>query len=142
MNQRSIVSYNNSNSWNDKAVKRVDILRNMGLKCIVLDKNELGLEKSRVITRINTVRNLLPECEIDEVSGNLALIGLRGYVKKWSRATNTYLDVPDHNANEKASDIADSIGYFILYYEKYLRGKNSSVTPIIRTYGKNFSKDF
>ncbi|MGL4672893.1 hypothetical protein [Cetobacterium sp.] len=122
-NQRSIVSYGNSATWNDTAVKRVDILRKMGLNCVVLDKNELGAEKMRIITRINTVRKILPEFEIDEVSSNLALVGLRGYVKKWSKIQNCYLDKPDHDANDKASDIADSIGYFVLYYEKYLRNK-------------------
>ncbi|MGL5051022.1 MAG: terminase large subunit domain-containing protein [Fusobacteriaceae bacterium] len=126
-NQRSIVSYGNSSTWNDNAIKRVDILRGMGLNCVVLDKNELGLEKMRIITRINTVRKILPECEIDEVSSNLGLVGLRGYVKKWSRTQNTYLDIPDHDANDKASDIADSIGYFVLYYENKLRNKISGI---------------
>lgn len=122
-NQRSIVSYNNSSNWNDKAVKRVDILRDMGLDCFVLDKNELGLEKFRVITRINTVRSNFSEFEFDENTCTSLLECLGGYVKKYNKQTGEYIDVPDHNANNKASDGADSFGYLVLYYEKYLKNK-------------------
>lgn len=125
-NQRSIVSFKNSNNWSDKAIKRVDILRELGLDCFVLDKNELGLEKFKVITRINTVRTNFSEFEFDENTCVCLLECLAGYVKKFNKLTGEYIDVPDHNANNKASDGADSFGYFVLYYEKYLKNNNTT----------------
>lgn len=123
-NQRSIVNFNqNSNNWNDEAVKRVDILRSFGLDCIVLDKNELGLDKFKVITRINTVRSSFKDWEFDEYETVSLFECLSGYVKQFNKQTGEYRDVPDHDANNKASDGADSFGYGVLYYEKYLKNK-------------------
>lgn len=125
MNQQMDSNPNRINDPYAPTIKRIDRLRQLGLRCQLLDRKYLGEEKFRIINRINTVRKLFEQFEIDEIGCFEGVEALKGYVKKYNKSLNCYIDEPDHNANDNASDSADSLGYGVLYYEMNLMNKHS-----------------
>lgn len=121
------------------AIKRIEYLRNKGLNCFSLTRKELGEEAWRRITRINTVRKCFDYWEIDEETCTNGIERLRNYIKKYNKSTASYTDEPDHNANDKASDCADSFATGVLYYEKFLKGNTRAGSSVSYDYaGMNF----
>jgi hypothetical protein len=103
------------------ATKRVDYLQSRGLRCFVMDRKVLGEDKWRIINRINTVRKEFDNFEIDETMCFAGVELLRGYIKTYNKTTGLYTDVPNHNANNNASDCADSFGIGVMYYVLFLK---------------------
>ncbi len=130
----TISSHNLKNMY-DTAVKRVDILRANGLNCFVLNRSQLGMEKTRKVTRINNTRKWFDRIEIDDVECFLMLEGIKSYKKKYIKETDTYVDVPVH---DWASDIADSFGYAFVYLENYMNSAYDGVDKRPKTRTKNY----
>lgn len=101
--------------------KRSDFIFQQGLDVFTLTKTELAeVNMQSLLAQINTVRRLFDKVEIDNEECALGVIKLQEYVKKFNKSTGEYLDMPDHNKNDKASDDADSFRVAIMYYSIYL----------------------
>lgn len=73
------------------------------------------------MTQIETVRMTFKDIEIDSEECPIGVIKLQEYVKKYDKTRGEYLDIPDHNKNDKASDDADSFRTGVIYYHVYLK---------------------
>ncbi|MCF0171812.1 MAG: hypothetical protein HUJ87_15060 [Fusobacterium varium] len=105
--------------------KRSDYIRSKYFSdTFVLSKTELAASKlTTLITQINVIRKLWDMVEIDNEECAEGIIQLQGYIKKFNKSRMEYEDIPDHDANNKASDDADSFRTGMIYYNIYLKGK-------------------
>ena len=107
---------------NDKfntATKRTDIFKYHGIRVVVVNRTDLGMQKARKMTRISTIRKYLEKDVIIDTVNCFALIeALKSYRKKYNKASATYEDVPVH---DWSSDKVDSLGYGLMYMENYYK---------------------
>lgn len=97
--------------------KRSDYIRNIGERVETLSKSELAkADMGMLITQINSIRTNFTKIEIDDIECYEGVIKLQEYVRKFNRSTGEYIDVPDHDANDKASDDADAFRTAVIYY--------------------------
>ena len=122
----SIKHKNNYQEMNNIAVSRIDYLRSEGMQCKLMDRKTLGESNWLVITRINSIRRIFSELEFDEVNCTMGIDLLKGYIKTWSKALGKYTDTPNHDANDNASDCADSFSTLMMYYILFLKKKTSN----------------
>lgn len=129
MNQRMDMAIKHNNGMqeiNNIAVSRIDYLRSKGLQCKLMDRKTLGESNWRIITRINSIRTVFAELEFDEVNCTMGIDLLKGYIKTYSRALGCYVDIPNHDANDNASDCADAFSTLMMYYILFLKPKASN----------------
>lgn len=112
--------------------KRSDMLqqafKDQRVTVVTLDTSELAQNDMRaVLTQINQVRKNFELCEFDSNECYLGVEKLGQYTKKFNKATNSYIDTPDHNAFDKASDDADAFRTCVIYFVLYLKNKSSQV---------------
>lgn len=109
--------------------KRSDYIREFFFSDVrVLSKTDLaGSNMTTLMAQINKIRFLFSRIEIDTEECNEGLDKLRSYVKKYDKNRQEYVDVPDHDANDKASDDADAFRTGIIYYDLYLKEQPSRV---------------
>ncbi len=102
--------------------KRSDFLISRGLRVFTLDKGKLAENNQQALmAQIETVRITFKDIEIDSEECTVGVIKLQEYVKKYDKTRGEYLDTPDHNKNDKASDDADAFRTGIVYYHIYLK---------------------
>lgn len=112
--------------------KRSDYLVSKGLNVFVLDKGKLAENNQQALmAQIETVRRFFKDIEIDSEECAVGIIKLQEYVKKFDKITGEYLDIPDHNKNDKASDDADSFRTGIIYFSIYI------LPTLIKNYYEN-----
>lgn len=105
------------------ASKRSDKLKDLGHNVFTLTKTDMARnDMQRLISQINEIRKAWTDIEIDYNECFEGVDKLINYVKKFNKATQEYIDKPDHDANNKASDDADSFRTGVLYYTIYLKG--------------------
>lgn len=106
--------------------KRSDYIRDKGEYVYTLNKTELaGSDMTKLITQINAIRTYFHMVEIDDVECHLGVMKLQEYVRKYNKSMGEYIDVPDHDANDKASDDADAFRTAMIYYINNLMDKGS-----------------
>ena len=120
------------------ATKRSDYLRDeFGLDVFTLSKEELAKKDlTSLIAQIDVVRGMFKYIEIDNEECAEGVIKLSEYVKKYNPNTREYIDIPDHNANDKASDDADSFRTGVIYFKLYLFNEDSEDLTNYRTNGE------
>ena len=103
--------------------KRSDYIREFFFSDVrVLSKTDLaGANMATLMAQINKIRFLFTRVEIDSEECNVGLDKLRSYIKKYDKNKQEYVDIPDHDANDKASDDADSFRTAMIYYDLYLK---------------------
>lgn len=103
--------------------KRSDYIREFFFNDVrVLSKTDLaGANMATLMAQINKIRFLFTRVEIDSEECNVGLDKLRSYIKKYDKNKQEYVDIPDHDANDKASDDADSFRTAMIYYDLYLK---------------------
>lgn len=109
--------------------KRSDYIREFFFRDVrVLSKTDLaGANMTTLMAQINKIRFLFNRVEIDSEECNIGLDKLRNYVKKYDKNRQEYVDIPDHDANDKASDDADSFRTGMIYYDMYLKEQPSNI---------------
>ena len=60
----------------------------------------------------------------------MGVIKLQEYVKKFNKSLGEYMDVVDHDANDKASDDADAFRTAMIYWINNLKGKGEGYGAI------------
>lgn len=115
--------------------KRSDALADLGLRVFTLGKSELATnDLTAFITQINTIRKLWDKVEIDSEECSLGVIKLQEYIKKYNKSLGEYIDVEDHDANDKASDDAAAFRTAMIYYSIYLKN------DINQTFENNYTQ--
>jgi hypothetical protein len=129
MNQRmdmAIKHKTGQQEMNNVAVTRIDYLRSRGLQCKLMDRKTLGESNWKIMTRISSIRTVFKDLEFDEVNCTMGIDLLKGYIKTYSKALQKYTDVPNHDANDNASDCADSFSTLMMYYILFLQRKTNN----------------
>lgn len=122
--QQLILPHDGDTREYSDAIRRSDKLRDMGHNVFVLSKEYI---KDGLMEQIRTVRKYFGRVEMEEYECHAGLEYLKRYVKKQIKSTGEYLDQPDHNKFDKASDAADSFRYAVMYYHLFLtEGSNTS----------------
>lgn len=112
--------------------KRSDYLKDKGLDVFTLSQKVLSEHNQNLfITQINSIRVNFKNIEIDNEECSEGVIKLSEYVKKRNKQTGEYIDVPDHDANDKASDDADSFRMGMIYYIEFLKDSQKYVSEAI-----------
>lgn len=119
--------------------KRSDIIRDMGENVVTLSKTDLAInDMIKLVTQINAIRQDFKYVEIDDVECNLGVIKLQEYVKKYNKSLGEYMDVEDHDANDKASDDAAAFRTLMIYWINNLKGVGENYGAIT-TEGQDIS---
>lgn len=119
--------------------KRSDYIRNLGEKVYTLSKSDLAKDGMiTLITQINAIRQDFKYVEIEDNECRLGVIKLQEYVKKFNKSTGEYMDVVDHDANDKASDDADAFRTGMIYWRNNLKNKQKGYGAITLD-GKNLT---
>lgn len=123
--------------------KRSDYIRQNHFSSVhTLDKKELAEHNLiTLVTQINTVRQLWNYVEIDSEECPEGVIQLQGYIKKFNKNTGEWIDIPDHDANNKASDDADSFRTGMIYFSIYLKGQENNDLNSYDTQGNAITYD-
>ena len=117
--------------------KRSDYIRNMGERVETLSKADLvKADMGMLITQINSIRTYFNMVEIDDIECYEGVIKLQEYVRKFNRSTGEYIDIPDHDANDKASDDADAFRTGMIYYINNLMKSGNNYGGAITTEGQ------
>ena len=119
--------------------KRSDIIRDMGEDVYTLSKSDLAKEDMiKLIAQINAIRQNFKHVEIDDSECHMGVIKLQEYVKKFNKSLGEYMDVVDHDANDKASDDADAFRTAMIYWINNLKDKGEGYGAIT-TEGKDIT---
>lgn len=111
--------------------KRSDHIRQMGEYVYTLSKSDLAKDDMiKLITQINAIRVNFKFIEIDDNECRLGVIKLQEYIRKFNKSTGEYMDVVDHDANDKASDDADAFRTCMIYYLQNLKDKGNNYGAI------------
>ena len=106
--------------------RRSDYIRDLGENVETLSKSDLaGNDMLKLITQINAIRQNFKFVEIDDSECHEGVIKLQEYVRKYDRTLGEYIDIPDHDANDKASDDADAFRTGMIYWINNLKGGGS-----------------
>lgn len=118
----NILPHDGDNEEWISSTRRSQYLNELGLETFTLTKGLLAeLKLDRLITQINTIRENFKYIEIDTEGCPVGVIKLSEYVKKYNKTLGEYEDIPDHDANDKASDDADSFRTGMIYWIEYLK---------------------
>ena len=123
--------------------KRSDYIRNMGENVYTLSKSDLAKDGMiTLITQINAIRQNFKHIEIEDNECRIGVMKLQEYVKKFNKSTGEYMDVVDHDANDKASDDADAFRTGMIYWINNLKDRGEGYGAITTegeslTYGGN-----
>lgn len=133
----NILPHDGDNHEWTAATKRSDYIRGLGENVVTLSKTDLAESNMiRLITQINTIRENFNLIEIDESECNLGVMKLKEYVRKYNRSLGEYIDVVDHDANDKASDDADAFRTGFIYYIKHLKNTTNVDFGAVTTQGE------
>ena len=109
----------------------------MGERVETLSKADLvKADMGMLITQINSIRTYFNMVEIDDIECYEGVIKLQEYVRKFNRSTGEYIDIPDHDANDKASDDADAFRTGMIYYINNLMKSGNNYGGAITTEGQ------
>ncbi len=118
----NILPHDGDNEEWISSTRRSQYLNELGLETFTLTKGLLAeLKMNRLITQINAIRENFKYVEIDTEGCAEGVIKLSEYIKKYNKMTGEYEDIPDHDANDKASDDADAFRTGMIYYIEYLK---------------------
>lgn len=118
----NILPHDGDNEEWISTTRRSQYLEDLGLDTFTLSKSLLAEKQMRsLLTQINAIRKNFDLVEIDTEECNIGIIKLSEYVKKYNKTLGEYIDEPDHDANDKASDDADSFRTAMIYYIEYLK---------------------
>lgn len=118
----NILPHDGDNEEWISSTRRSQYLIDLGLDVFVLSKGLLAdIQMRSLLTQINSIRKNFGLIEIDTEECAVGIIKLAEYVKKFNKTLGEYVDEPDHDANDKASDDADAFRTAMIYYIEYLK---------------------
>lgn len=122
----NILPHDGDNEEWISSTKRSQYLNELKLETFTLTKGLLAeFKMNKLITQINAIRENFKYVEIDNDGCELGVIKLSEYVKIYNKTSGEYEDIPDHDANDKASDDADSFRTGMIYWIEFLKDQQN-----------------